>query len=125
MLTAKEVEGNPDRLTAEEILSGKEAKEKDTDPTTEWVKTGYDILNSDVTRVLADDGQITITGIYSNISFRRILKMTDEQLAEYGYTRDYQGPAEESYMSMRGNTTQGDPVKGEIKEILLQKQESK
>jgi len=78
----------------------------------------YDVLNPEVSRVLESGGTVEITGGLKNGTFNKLYKMSEAELQEAGYTlvskREIPNP-------VKGNRTDGEPVRGSVFEIVLRK----
>ena len=78
----------------------------------------YDVLNTEVNRVLQTGGTIEISGGMSNKTFNQVYKMAEEKLYKLGYEVVSKRAMEDIE---KGFTTNGQTIKGKILEIVLRK----
>ena len=82
----------------------------------------YNILDSDVPRVLKEGGTLTVTGNYSNGFFRRIFRASAESLEESGFEIVSIGEPVSIFAQYGGKVTGGSrQTMGQVLEIILRK----
>ena len=82
----------------------------------------YNLLESDVPRVLKDGGIMSVTGNYSNKYFKKIYNLSPETLRQAGFEIVSKGDAGSAFIKYGGKVTGGvRQTQGKPLQIILRK----
>ena len=82
----------------------------------------YNLLDSDVPRILKDEGIMSVAGNYSNKYFKKIYNASPENLRQAGFEIVSKGEAAGVFIKYGGKVTGGDrEIKGRSLQIILRK----